>query len=197
MGKYLIDETTLTGIADAIREKSGKLESIPVTNYATEIANLPTGGLPVLYEGYSDVRVVIDYTLNPVEVHDSSGWQYLQVFGFEVKNDKIEHYFYRLDVDEYAGANGTIEFNACLNTGLEITCMGWSPYDSFFCDIMKVEVKYEDSEEYEWQDVTTSFAAIPANPEEKYIYIPTVLGGGSPYKAIRITVLGSPPSGWA
>lgn len=71
MGKYLIDETTLTGIADAIREKSGKLESIPVTNYATEIANLPTGGLPVLYEDYSDVRVVIDYTLSPVETSSS------------------------------------------------------------------------------------------------------------------------------
>ena len=42
--KYLIEETTLTGIADAVRGKNGTTDLIPVSNLATEISNLSTGG---------------------------------------------------------------------------------------------------------------------------------------------------------
>ena len=42
--KYLIEETTLTGIADAIREKNGTTDLIQVSNLATEISNIQGGG---------------------------------------------------------------------------------------------------------------------------------------------------------
>lgn len=44
MSKVFIQESTLTAIGDAIREKSGSSELIAPLDMATEIANLPTGG---------------------------------------------------------------------------------------------------------------------------------------------------------
>ena len=41
---YLIQESTLTAIADAIRSKSGSTEEIQVGNMADEIMNLTIGG---------------------------------------------------------------------------------------------------------------------------------------------------------
>lgn len=41
--KYLIEEATLTGIADAIREKQGLSDLITVKNMAQAIIDLPTG----------------------------------------------------------------------------------------------------------------------------------------------------------
>jgi hypothetical protein len=40
MGKYLIDETTLTNIASAIRTKINSTGDIPVKNFANEILNI-------------------------------------------------------------------------------------------------------------------------------------------------------------
>jgi hypothetical protein len=42
--KYFIEESTLTGIGDAIREKNGTSDLIPVTALAEAIINLPSGG---------------------------------------------------------------------------------------------------------------------------------------------------------
>lgn len=44
MSKYSIDSTTLTSIGNAIRSKEGSSALIPVSNFATRIANLPSGG---------------------------------------------------------------------------------------------------------------------------------------------------------
>lgn len=44
MAKYVIEETTLTNTANAIREKTGKTEAITPTNFATEIASIESGG---------------------------------------------------------------------------------------------------------------------------------------------------------
>ena len=44
MSKYVIDGSTLTSIGDAIREKTGGTESIPVTDLATNIASIESGG---------------------------------------------------------------------------------------------------------------------------------------------------------
>lgn len=43
MAKYAIDETTLTGICDAIREKEGSAEAIPVNDMKTRIRAISTG----------------------------------------------------------------------------------------------------------------------------------------------------------
>lgn len=44
MNKYVINESTLTSIGDAIRAKGNTTEEILVSNLATAISNLPTGG---------------------------------------------------------------------------------------------------------------------------------------------------------
>lgn len=43
---YLIKESTLKSVADAIRSKNGTTEAIPVTNLATEIDDIETGITP-------------------------------------------------------------------------------------------------------------------------------------------------------
>lgn len=44
MSKYVINESTLTSIGDAIRAKGGTTDKILVSDLATAITNLPTGG---------------------------------------------------------------------------------------------------------------------------------------------------------
>lgn len=44
MSKYVINDTTLTAIADAVREKAGTEDLILVSELPTAIANIPTGG---------------------------------------------------------------------------------------------------------------------------------------------------------
>lgn len=49
MAEYLIQDTTLTAIADAIRTKSEKSDAIPVSDMSTEIMNIPVGGASLNY----------------------------------------------------------------------------------------------------------------------------------------------------
>ena len=44
MSKYVIEKTTLIDIADAVRGKNGTTEPIVVSELASAITNLPTGG---------------------------------------------------------------------------------------------------------------------------------------------------------
>jgi hypothetical protein len=44
MAKYVIEDTTLTNTANAIRKKTGKTHTITPSNFATEIASIETGG---------------------------------------------------------------------------------------------------------------------------------------------------------
>ena len=44
MSKYVIDSSTLTSIADAVRTKGGTTEPIVVSDIPTAIANIPSGG---------------------------------------------------------------------------------------------------------------------------------------------------------
>lgn len=56
MAKVFIEETTLTAIGDAIRGKEGTTELVPVTDMATRITSLPSGG------GGEDVFTAEDFT---------------------------------------------------------------------------------------------------------------------------------------
>lgn len=49
MSKYSIDSTTLTAIGDAIRTKEGTSAAIPVSDFATRITNIPSGGGGVFF----------------------------------------------------------------------------------------------------------------------------------------------------
>ena len=44
MSKYVIDSSTLTSIADAVRTKGGTTDPIVVSDIPTAITNLPSGG---------------------------------------------------------------------------------------------------------------------------------------------------------
>lgn len=49
MAQYLIEDTTLTAIGDAIREKEGSTEVIPVPDMAARIGAITTGGVANAY----------------------------------------------------------------------------------------------------------------------------------------------------
>jgi hypothetical protein len=44
MSKYVIEDTTLVSIGDAIREKDGSTDKILVSELANKIKNIPQGG---------------------------------------------------------------------------------------------------------------------------------------------------------
>lgn len=44
MSKYVIEDTTLIAIGDAIREKDGSTEQILVSELANKIKDIPQGG---------------------------------------------------------------------------------------------------------------------------------------------------------
>lgn len=83
MSKYVIDSSTLTSIADAVRTKGGTTDPIVVSDIPTAIANLPSGGNPVITEltvtqngtytasdgvdGYSPVTVNVPQDGSPPE----------------------------------------------------------------------------------------------------------------------------------
>ena len=54
MAKYLIDDSTLTSIADAIRDKTGSFQGITPESMATEITNMSSGDIegPYIEETY-------------------------------------------------------------------------------------------------------------------------------------------------
>lgn len=51
MAKYVIEDTTLTNTANAIREKTGKTDTITPSNFATEIASIESGGGSTVTKG--------------------------------------------------------------------------------------------------------------------------------------------------
>lgn len=44
MAEYLIKDTTLSDIADAIRAKDGTTDAIPVSDFASRISAIESGG---------------------------------------------------------------------------------------------------------------------------------------------------------
>ena len=52
MSKYVIDSSTLTSIADAVRTKGGTTDPIVVSDIPTAIANLPSGGGDIPEEAF-------------------------------------------------------------------------------------------------------------------------------------------------
>ena len=78
MADYVIKDTTLTGIADAIRSKTGKSEQILTENMETEIMSISGSSAPVIEElnvttnGTYNVPEGVD-GYNPVTVNVSGG----------------------------------------------------------------------------------------------------------------------------
>ena len=68
MGKRLIDESTLTDICDAIREKEGTTELIPVTGISSKIAGLSSGG-----GGSNKLAQLVDRSVTEIIAEDLEG----------------------------------------------------------------------------------------------------------------------------
>ncbi len=66
MAKYVIEDTTLTNIANAIREKTGGTEQITPSNFATEIAGIQSGGNSTITSGF--IVNEWDTNGNPVDI---------------------------------------------------------------------------------------------------------------------------------
>lgn len=56
MAKIFIEETTLTAIANAIREKEGTTELVPVNDMATRIKAIEAGGGEIEFENFEEVE---------------------------------------------------------------------------------------------------------------------------------------------
>lgn len=114
--KYLIEEATLTGIADAVREKKGTTDLIQVSNLATEISNIQGGGTveeltitsngtynpPTGIDGYAPVVVnvpqdggppesALHRTGNIAELFSGTKWNwFLDMYGKQMTMNDID-----------------------------------------------------------------------------------------------------------
>lgn len=87
MAKYLIDETTLINIADAIREKSGKIQKELILDETDETFVTWGGGLGAIWDIYNEVTLLHEgdtciVTIDNVKYitnvyHPESGWMCL------------------------------------------------------------------------------------------------------------------------
>ena len=62
-----IKKSTLVEIADKIRSRTGKFDTIPVSDIAKEIDNIPSGGKPVEFTLSKDVWNGTIYTIQTTE----------------------------------------------------------------------------------------------------------------------------------
>lgn len=70
MAKYLIQDTTLTEIADAIRSKTGSADGILVSEMASQIAGISGGGGDVRYVTFMDHTGTVELGKKAVAVGD-------------------------------------------------------------------------------------------------------------------------------
>lgn len=59
MAKYVIEDTTLVGIADAIREKEGSTAAIPVPGMKQRILDIISGSVSATDDGAGNVTLTI------------------------------------------------------------------------------------------------------------------------------------------
>lgn len=155
MGKYLIDETTLTNIANSIREKSGKTESISVDEFANEINNIETGGDDP-FEGHPYAHLHITYS---VDSGLSSGFgDGLTIDGFKLNDlNKVEKFMYQFD----GGTNGDFYIKVPLNTAMSCYYQQGGQGDDI-----------------EWVDNNYNFSVMSCGLGSKIITVPETDAGG-------------------
>lgn len=108
MSKYAINDTTLTAIADSIRAKGGTSDPIQVSNFASAIANLPTGG------GLPPEALVITGDCSYRFAY--SGWDwFIENYGDKIITDEISDCSYMFT------SNGLIEVPFELNIKQDIS----------------------------------------------------------------------------
>lgn len=93
MSKYVIDSSTLTSIADAVRTKGGTTDPIVVSDIPTAIANLPSGGGGDLPEEVFVISGNCSYRFS------NNGWNwFIQQYGDRITTNDIsdaQYMFYQ------------------------------------------------------------------------------------------------------
>lgn len=64
MSKVFIEESTLTSIGNAIREKNGTIDMIAPLDMATAITNLPSGGGTMVWENVAEMTTNGKYNIS-------------------------------------------------------------------------------------------------------------------------------------
>lgn len=123
MAEYLIKDTTLTEIADAIRAKTGLVDALATTNFATAISGIQSGG----GDGGTGVEKTVELNFaDYLEIADSDTMDELLLDGNNV--GKVVRYvgdtdkyttnmFYRVVSDEY----DLFDPNECSAVATEVT----------------------------------------------------------------------------
>lgn len=97
--KYLIEETTLTGIADAVRGKNGTTDLIPVSNLATEISNLSTGGSA----GFEQIKIDNMRSFNEDGLRSSFFTTYANYFKYRNVKDYYQAFYNVNNLQDLSG----------------------------------------------------------------------------------------------
>ena len=90
MSKYVVDESSLTAIGDAIREKTGSTALIPLANMPTEIASISGGG------GGIEVEPIVLTKDCRYFCSGSLASKYIELFGDKITTNEltfVEHMF--------------------------------------------------------------------------------------------------------
>ena len=86
MSKYVIDSSTLTSIADAVRAKTGSTESIVVSDIPTEISKISGGG------GTEIPSELLNYTGDCTQKFSYNSWNsFIDKYGYKIKTSNIEN----------------------------------------------------------------------------------------------------------
>lgn len=115
MGRVFIDESTLTAIGDAIRNKTGGEDLISPGNFANEITNLPSGGIepePLVLTGNCN-----NYCAGKV-----SG-KYIEMYGDTITTENINSATYMFSESPLTRIPFEINFNSNYSLGNSMTYM--------------------------------------------------------------------------
>lgn len=119
--KYLIEDTTLTAIGDAVRTKGNTSDLIKVSELANAITNLPSGGggdievEPIVLTGYQDYGCAGDIASN-----------YIKLFGNTISTNDITGCQFMFN--NYK--NDTIPFDINCKSGVEININSMFSYSN-------------------------------------------------------------------
>lgn len=121
MAEYIIQDSTLSSIADAIRTKTGKTDEILVSNMATEITNISTGA-ELNFDVVGGTTQPSNPTENAIWVNTNVGitsW----VFSATVPSNPIEGM-----VHFTTSSAAVAEFNALSENDIRVYPTGCSQY---------------------------------------------------------------------
>ena len=126
MSKVFIEETTLSAIGDAIREKTGKTDLIAPLSMATEISSITTGGDG---EEIPDEAFVIGGYCNYKFAYDNMSWllnneTYKNKWNTDNLINNASHMFYKSNMEN-------VPFNLRITKGSSISPIN---IDNVFCE---------------------------------------------------------------